>query len=86
MSKKSADESKPTAEPSSSLYTLVAVSAVDDILHKTFTSLEELNSFVKDEIAGSEPTSLVFVVNGTLVPESEWNPPDQTDQVYWTII
>ena len=66
-------------------YTLIAVVTEDEIMHKTFESLEELNKFVETELIDARNQALVFVVKGELIPESQWRRPDEKE-TYWTII
>jgi hypothetical protein len=65
-------------------YTLIAVFTEDEIIHKTFESLEEVNKFVETELEGKSK-ALVFVVEGKLMPESQWRLSDEKE-TYWVVI
>ena len=81
---------KPTTTKSSKakkdVFTAVAVFSADDVRHNTFSSLEELNTYIKT-IEDDIENALVFVAKGTLMPESEWRIREQDEeQQYWTVI
>lgn len=65
-------------------YTLIAVFTEDEIMHKTFETLDEVNTFIENDFEGSKG-ALIFVIEGTLLPESQWRRPG-TDETYWVII
>ena len=77
-------DKQDSPETSPTTYTLVAVFKEDDILHKTFQTLKDVNKFVKTELA--DKGALVFVVKGTLMPESQWREPDEENNKYWIVI
>ena len=68
------------------VFTVVLVYTDEDIEHHTLNSLEEVNTFIRTS-KDSNKNALVFVVAGTLIPESQWRLPDTDDnEKYWTII
>tara|TARA_Y100000034_G_scaffold115518_1_gene152742 strand:- start:528 stop:770 length:243 start_codon:yes stop_codon:yes gene_type:complete len=66
-------------------YTVIAVFSEEDILHKTFESLKDVNEFVKTNVVDKKH-ALVFVTEGNLVPESQWRQPDDENNKYWVVI
>jgi hypothetical protein len=77
---------KADKEEPPTTFTFLAIYSEDNILHKTFESLEDLNAFIKTDIIEGENSALIFVAQGVLLSESQWRlPEDQTDK-YWTII
>ncbi len=79
MTTETSDENLP-------IFTLIAIHSEDEILHKMFESLEELNTFIKTDIDKKGNSALVFVIEGTLMSESQWRLPDDQTDKYWTII
>ena len=87
MTEKQPTEKTTKTSKSRTTFDLVAVFSTEQIWHKTFTTLEDLNKFIKDEIEAIEETALVFVTKGRLMPESEWRIQEQDkDTQYWTVI
>jgi len=67
-------------------FTVVLVHSVEEIEYHTLPSLEEVNIFIRTAESDNKE-ALVFVVNGELIPESQWRLPDENDtEKYWIII